>query len=182
MEEPKDKRTKKYKEYVKFNKLSNDDKLKLTQDTLKSASDMIDWDKVNNNSIGLGDTIEKVLKKTGVKKLVELFTDGEDCGCDKRKEKLNTRFPYKRRPRRCFNEQQYNQYKLYRKSRTLNVWGESDIHLLIKLYAHIFAIQYKANDLCRNCAGSGKILFKISKELDIVYETYKRDLMDLKIK
>ena len=45
-------------------------------------------------SKGLGDTIEKITKATGIKKVVDLLTD--DCGCDKRKEKLNNKFPYKK--------------------------------------------------------------------------------------
>ena len=44
-------------------------------------------------SKGLGDTIEKITTKTGIKGLVGKITD--DCGCDKRKEKLNQKFPYK---------------------------------------------------------------------------------------
>ena len=144
-----DKRTSEYKNWRKFNKMSNEPK-------------------------GLGDTIEKVLKVTGVKKAVKLFTDGKDCGCDKRKEKLNKLFAYKRQPARCLTEDQYNDYKSYREKRTLNVWGESDINLLINTYAHIFAIQYNSKDLCRNCSGSGKILFRLSKELDIIFESYKK--------
>ena len=57
MKEPKDKRTKAYKEWKQ-----NFDK----------ASD------------GLGDTIEKITKATGIKKVVE-WAAGEDCGCDERK-------------------------------------------------------------------------------------------------
>jgi hypothetical protein len=39
---------------------------------------------------GLGDVVEIITEATGIKKLVKLFTpDGEDCGCDKRKETLN---------------------------------------------------------------------------------------------
>jgi len=44
-------------------------------------------------SKGLGDTVEKFTKITGIKKVVEAITD--DCGCDKRKDKLNKLFPYK---------------------------------------------------------------------------------------
>ena len=44
---------------------------------------------------GLGDTIEEILKKTGVKYVVNKVL-GEDCGCDERKEKLNERIPYKK--------------------------------------------------------------------------------------
>lgn len=50
-----------------------------------------------SKSKGLGDTIEKITKVTGVKKVVEAIADatGKDCGCNKRKEKLNELFPYK---------------------------------------------------------------------------------------
>tara|TARA_R100001440_G_scaffold719_7_gene2330 strand:- start:7511 stop:7663 length:153 start_codon:yes stop_codon:yes gene_type:complete len=44
-------------------------------------------------SKGLGDSIEKITRATGLKKVVESVS--KDCGCKKRKEKLNTMFPYK---------------------------------------------------------------------------------------
>tara|TARA_Y100000592_G_C5357348_1_gene261844 strand:+ start:128 stop:394 length:267 start_codon:yes stop_codon:yes gene_type:complete len=43
---------------------------------------------------GLGDTVEEVFKKTGISYIAKKAL-GEDCGCDKRKEKLNKMFPYK---------------------------------------------------------------------------------------
>ena len=46
-------------------------------------------------SKGLGDSIEKFTKATRIKQLVEKVTKG-DCGCDKRKENLNKKFPYKK--------------------------------------------------------------------------------------
>lgn len=49
-------------------------------------------------SKGLGDSIAVVTQLTGIKKVVEVVTKVvgvEDCGCDKRQEKLNKRFPYK---------------------------------------------------------------------------------------
>ena len=48
----------------------------------------------NKPSKGLGDTIEKVAKFTGLKAAVQSIF-GEDCGCDERKEKLNKLFPFK---------------------------------------------------------------------------------------
>jgi hypothetical protein len=45
-------------------------------------------------SKGLGDSIEKFTKATGIKKIVDNIPG--DCGCSKRKEKLNKAFPYKR--------------------------------------------------------------------------------------
>lgn len=44
-------------------------------------------------SKGLGDTIEKITKATGIKKVVDALSG--DCGCNKRKEALNKAFPYK---------------------------------------------------------------------------------------
>ena len=43
-------------------------------------------------SKGLGDTIEKVIKVTGLQNLKK-----KDCGCNKRKKALNKASPYKRR-------------------------------------------------------------------------------------
>jgi len=43
-------------------------------------------------SKGLGDTIEKFTKATGIKRVADLIPGG--CGCDKRKEWFNRNFPY----------------------------------------------------------------------------------------
>ena len=54
-----------------------------------------------NKSKGLGDTIEKFTKVTGVKSFTDIlarngvFGEKKDCGCNKRKDKLNKVFPYK---------------------------------------------------------------------------------------
>ena len=47
-------------------------------------------------SKGLGDSIEKITKATGIKKVVDKVAKatGKDCGCGKRKETLNRLFPY----------------------------------------------------------------------------------------
>ena len=49
-------------------------------------------------SKGLGDTVEKITKATGLKKMTEIATDalGFDCGCEERKAWLNKSFPYKK--------------------------------------------------------------------------------------
>jgi|SRR5210317_81200 len=75
---PKDKRTKRYKEWVA---------------------------RYESSSSGVGDSIEKLTKATGIKKAVE-FVAGEDCGCDKRKEKLNYLFPYNKP--NCFTEEEFD--------------------------------------------------------------------------
>ena len=66
MKPPKDKRTKAYK----------------------------DWKQnFDAQSQGLGDTVEKITKATGIKKLVK-WVAGEDCGCDARQERWNKLFPF----------------------------------------------------------------------------------------
>jgi len=46
-------------------------------------------------SKGLGDTIEKVTKATGIKAIVKTVSNvvKKDCGCGKRKDTLNKLFP-----------------------------------------------------------------------------------------
>jgi hypothetical protein len=44
-----------------------------------------------SKSKGLGDTIAKLTKATGIDKLAP-----KDCGCKKRQDKLNKMFPYKK--------------------------------------------------------------------------------------
>ena len=50
----------------------------------------------NKKSKGLGDSIEKITKATGIKKVVETISKatGKDCGCADRKDSLNRLFPY----------------------------------------------------------------------------------------
>ena len=45
---------------------------------------------------GLGDTIERITKATGIKKAVDALSEltGKDCNCGQRKEKLNKLIPY----------------------------------------------------------------------------------------
>ena len=53
---------------------------------------------MTEKSKGLGDSIEKFTKATGIKKVVDKVSKvtGKDCGCNKRKIKLNRMFPYKK--------------------------------------------------------------------------------------
>ncbi len=57
--------------------------------------------KVNSSrrpSRGLGDSLEKITKATGVKAIVERGAKalGKDCGCSERRDTLNRMFPYKK--------------------------------------------------------------------------------------
>ena len=53
----------------------------------------------NKKSKGLGDSIEKFTKATGIHSLAQAgakIVGKKDCGCAKRKDTLNKRFPYKK--------------------------------------------------------------------------------------
>jgi len=45
---------------------------------------------------GFGDTVEAITRATGIKRVVEKINEvtGKDCGCEKRKDTLNKKFPY----------------------------------------------------------------------------------------
>tara|TARA_R110002020_G_scaffold298196_2_gene513995 strand:- start:386 stop:562 length:177 start_codon:yes stop_codon:yes gene_type:complete len=50
-----------------------------------------------SESKGLGDSIEKLTRRLKIKQLLDARKKrtGKDCGCSKRKDKLNKIFPYK---------------------------------------------------------------------------------------
>ena len=51
----------------------------------------------NQESKGLGDTIAKITNAVGIDKVAQSVAKAvgkEDCGCNKRRQKLNDMFPY----------------------------------------------------------------------------------------
>jgi len=53
--------------------------------------------KSNQESKGLGDTIAKITNAVGLDRVAESVAKAvgkEDCGCNKRKQRLNDMFPY----------------------------------------------------------------------------------------
>ncbi len=53
---------------------------------------------VKMKSRGLGDSVHKFTKKTGIKKMVDTVSKGLNipCGCEGRREAMNIMFPYKK--------------------------------------------------------------------------------------
>jgi ABC-type thiamine transport system ATPase subunit len=78
-------------------------------------------------SKGLGDTIAKITKTTGIDKLVK-FIAGEDCGCDERKEKLNKLFPYAKPL--CLTEDEFNTLDTYFKQNTNTLTSDEQTSLI----------------------------------------------------
>ena len=99
--------------------------------------------KFDSQSKGLGDTIEKTTKALGVDKFVE----GEDCGCDKRRDWLNKKFRYK--VIECPTEEMFNwmqDFFLTPKS-TLTQDEQKKVTDIIN---HTFKTKYKLNK-CGSC-------------------------------
>tara|TARA_R110000803_G_scaffold61223_1_gene120980 strand:+ start:10322 stop:10678 length:357 start_codon:yes stop_codon:yes gene_type:complete len=116
-------------------------------------------------SKGLGDTIAKVTKATGIKKVVDLLFDS--CGCDERKEKLNKIFPYKVE---CLDESEYNYLKELFKSepRQLSYNKREDIR---KIYNRVFNKRQK-NTTCASC------WTPILNQLKTLYNEYNDETKD----
>ena len=119
-------------------------------------------------SAGLGDSIEKLTEVTGIKKVVEMFSEatGIDCGCDERKEKLNNLFPYNRNIN-CLNESDYNKLTKYLSAQqtTLTPIEQQEIS---DIYFNVFNYRLQISS-CASC-WKGKL-----DELRRVYNEYKTD-------
>lgn len=123
MKEPKDKRTKAYKEWKKNFDAEQETKSK-----------------------GLGDDIEKITEATGIKKLVK-FIAGEDCGCDERKDKLNKIFRHNKLE--CLNEEEYD-YLIEFFAKNKNVLNNQEIKKLYEISNRVFNKKNKPSS-CSSC-------------------------------
>lgn len=97
-------------------------------------------------SQGLGDTVEQVLEATGIAKAVKWLA-GEDCGCDKRKEKLNQMFPY--RKIQCLTEDEYQILQLFFSKNTAEI-TPSDQHALLQVYNRVLNVKQEPTS-CSSC-------------------------------
>ena len=116
-------------------------------------------------SKGLGDTIEKVTKATGIKKAVDWFSDktGIDCGCDKRKEKLNQLFPYKKPE--CLTKEEYEYlHEFFTKPNRLVVTLEEQ-RRMVEIYNRVFSGKKKVSS-CGPCVKG------LTYELHTLYKEY----------
>ena len=114
-----DKRTKEYKEWVKAQKEAE--------------------------TTGLGDVVEKVAKKTGIKKAVE-FVAGEDCGCNERKKKWN-KIRLQWQPVRCFTEEQFNWWTKFREENPAKITNEH-WNMINEIHKTVFSKFFKKRPSC----------------------------------
>lgn len=122
---------------------------------------------------GLGDTIEQITAKTGIKKLVEVFSNGKDCGCKERKVALNKMFSYKLTAR-CFTEDEYNKWTEFKEGiKDLKI-NKQQTDYLSSFYSSLFNVpEYK---ICLTCPGSLQKAIKFIDNIDKVYNLYKEQL------
>tara|TARA_R100000541_G_scaffold5598_1_gene13065 strand:+ start:12534 stop:12953 length:420 start_codon:yes stop_codon:yes gene_type:complete len=124
-----------------------------------------EWKKNHEaKSEGLGDTVEKITKATGIKKVVDtVFQKLEkSCGCDERKISLNKLFPYQKPL--CLMEDEYN-YLSDRIGKTNKITSEEQKELL-SIYNRIFK-EKKELTSCSSCFLNG-----VWNKLETVYKEY----------
>jgi hypothetical protein len=118
---------------------------------------------MKSKSKGLGDKIAAVTKATGIEKVVKTFF-GDDCGCDKRRDRLNKMFPSRKITQ--MDEEQLGFFKdvVQVKYRTHGNLGREVGDKFYKLYQDVFSIK-KSKTSCASCNKSMYI------ELLKVYES-----------
>ncbi len=112
-------------------------------------------------SKGFGDTVAKFTEATGIDKVVH-FIAGEDCGCDKRKEKLNKLFPYK--TPECLTEVEHEQLTTLLPNMRVKVKPSEQLQFL-KVYNRVF----KTNEQPTSCASCLNDMLRKMKQ---VYNEY----------
>ena len=117
-------------------------------------------------SKGLGDSIEKFTKKTGIKKVVDKVSEvtGIDCGCDERKALLNKIFPY--RSTKCLNDEEYNWLDVFYKSRRTTLTYEEQTKM-VAIHNRVLASRRQVSS-CGSCV---REMVNVMKQL---YREYKK--------
>lgn len=127
-----DKRTKEYKQWVAFKE-----------------------QQIAAQTKGVGDVIENITEATGIKKVVNDFF-GADCGCDKRRDLLNDKLPFRQKAVNCLNEEDYHYLKSFF-SRQRDRVDASNQKKLIDIFNYVFGKNEAAPSGCVNCSHTGFI-------------------------
>ena len=102
---------------------------------------------MSKQSKGLGDSIEKALKATGIDKVAKKVL-GDDCGCEDRKKTLNAMFPYSKV--RQFTEDELKIYEeVLPRLKSGTIKGQ-DQATLVRLYNKVFNANKKPSS-CSSC-------------------------------
>jgi len=123
--------------------------------------------KRENKAKGLGDSIEKFTKKTGIKKAVDTITKAvgiDDCGCDERKKALNKLFPY--RSKECLTEEEYSWLDQYFSTRKSSVSHEEQVKM-VAIHNRVLAAK-------REVSSCGTCVRDMANVLKRLYLEYKK--------
>lgn len=121
-----------------------------------------EWKKNHKaKSEGVGDTVAKITKATGIEKAVK-FLAGEDCGCDERKKVLNHIFPYQKPL--CLTEEEYNY--LSDRIGNINKVSIEEQKKILSIYNRIFK-DNKQLTSCSSCFLNG-----VWKKLERIFKEY----------
>jgi len=121
--------------------------------------------KVNETSKGLGDSVEKIFKATGIDKVAK-WALGEDCGCDERKAKLNKLFPYVKPE--CLTQDEFEYLKDYVAKRNPKITPDTQKKLLV-IYNRVFHDRREPTN-CSPCFIKG-----VHDKLVKLYEEYEEN-------
>ena len=117
---------------------------------------------LKKKSKGLGDTIAKVTKATGIDKAVK-FIAGEDCGCTERKIILNKLFPYNKPE--CLTETEHNYLKEFFKIHKNTITHKEQLELL-KISNRVLHTKKQVSS-CSSCVRA------LMNELKKLYDNYE---------
>ena len=130
----------------------------------KRTKEFREWKKNHAKaSEGLGDTVEKITKATGIKKAVDtvFYALGKDCGCSERKSKWNEQFRYKKPE--CLTESEFDLIKMSVDTKK-NKFTPDEQQTYVAIYERIFKTKVE----CTPCSFA-KVVYK---DLVAVYNQY----------
>ena len=128
----------------------------------KRTKEYREWKKKRQEaSEGLGDSVQKVTKATGIEKAVK-FIAGEDCGCEGRKKALNKLFRYNNPL--CFREDEYLYLTEFFSTRRSAI-SMTEQQRLVEIYNRVFRAKQKLTK-CSSCIAT------VVRNLKQYYERY----------
>lgn len=146
-----DKRTKDYREYKQW------------KEDYTFSNFKVFANNVEKQSKGLGDTIAKITKATGIDKVVK-FIAGEDCGCDERQERFNKEYKYKNV--KCLKEDDYKYLSNFLANKGSTISYDDRVRV-IGIYNYVFSTNEKRTTSCSSC------ISKIVKNLERYMKNYQ---------
>lgn len=148
-----------------------------TPGTENGADGVEGVDKEKEAPRGLGDTLEAIAKASGIKKAVDWFNQGADCGCEKRRDYLNTRFKYRVAKGLCMTETEYKAWEEFRVSLESTI-NRNDAIMISKLHSRLF--NHAERFPCSSCP---KTWQRWVSDINTVYKSYQIvDKSDFQIK